>query len=200
MNPELLGFLSRYLDVNEALAAAFEEAALVRSFPKGTILLREGEQVRESYFILKGCVRGYVLKEGDDRTIGIHVEEDPVIPLGYGGEAPSEQFLECLEDTVAVVASPEREAQMLAEHPELKAACLALSEAMSGRLGESLARYRSSSPQERYAELAARRPDLLRRIPQYILASYVGVRPESLSRIRSRLARTGAKGEARDRS
>jgi len=193
VNPELYDFLSRYMDVDETLAAALEKAALIRSFPKGTVLLREGERVREYYFILKGCVRGYLLKDGDDRTIGIHVEEDPVIPLGYGGEGSSEQFLECLEDTVAVVASPEREALMLAEYPELKAVCLALSEAMSARLGESLARYRSSRAEERYADLAARRPDLLQRIPQYILASYLGIRPESLSRIRGRLSRPGAK-------
>jgi CRP-like cAMP-binding protein len=75
---------------------------------------------------------------------------------------------------------------MLAEHPELKEVCLAMSELMAEKLQANLARYRTSSPQERYVDLAKRRPDLLQRIPQYQIASYLGVKPESLSRIRRR--------------
>lgn len=189
MNRDLLAYLARYLDIPAELEQALSASSLVQEFPKGAMLLREGEPVAKSYFILKGCMRSYVLKEGDDRTIGFFIEEEPMIPVGYGTDAPSMHFLECMEDTVAVVASPDQEARMLAEHPELKAVCLELTEVMAAKLQESLARYKTSSPEERYLELIGRRPDLLQRIPQYHIASYLGVQPESLSRIRKRLSR-----------
>ncbi|HCM27445.1 MAG TPA: hypothetical protein DIC34_13020 [Treponema sp.] len=78
---------------------------------------------------------------------------------------------------------------MLSEYPQLKAVCLAMSEIMAEKLQENLARYKTSTPEERYRDLMEKRPDLLQRIPQYQIASYLGVKPESLSRIRKRLSR-----------
>jgi CRP-like cAMP-binding protein len=189
MSTELVAYLSRYIPISGELAAVFEKSAFVRAFPKGTVLLRAGEPVRRGYFILKGCIRSYALKNGEDKTIDFFIEEDPVLPIGLGSEAVSEHYLECLEDTVAVSSSPDEEARMLAEYPELKAVCLTMSEIMVKKLQENLARYRISTPEERYRDLVERRPDLLQRIPQYQIASFLGIQPESLSRIRKRLSR-----------
>ena len=60
---------------------------------------------------------------------------------------------------------------------------------LAAQLQEDLARYRTSTPEERYRGLIERRPDLLQRVPQYQIASYLGIQPESLSRIRKRLSR-----------
>jgi CRP-like cAMP-binding protein len=95
-----------------------------------------------------------------------------------------------LEDTVAVVGTPDQEEKMLSEYPQLKSVCLAMTEIMAEKLQENLARYRTTTPEERYRDLIEKRPDLLQRIPQYLIASYLGVKPESLSRIRKRLCRS----------
>jgi CRP-like cAMP-binding protein len=182
--------LSRYITVSEDLAKVFMKSSFVQEFPSGTILLREGEHARKGYFILRGCIRSYILKDGVDKTIDFFIEEESVLPIGYGKDLPSPHFLECLEDTVAVVGTPDQEERMLGEYPELKDVCLVMSEVMAEKLNESLARYRTSTPEERYRDLLERRPDLLQRIPQYQIASYLGVQPESLSRIRRRLARS----------
>jgi len=87
------------------------------------------------------------------------------------------------------VGTPDEEERILAEYPELKSVCLAMSEIMAAKLQECLARYRTSTPEERYRDLAEKRPDLLQRIPQYQIASFLGIKPESLSRIRKRLSR-----------
>lgn len=189
MHTELLDYLSRYMPISQDLAEALGKASFVKSYPKGSILLREGDPVGAGYFLLSGCVRSYVLKDGDDRTIDFYIEEDSILPLGYGKEGLSSHFLECLEDTVAVVSTPEEEERTLRDFPELKTVCLAMSEIMAAKLQESLARYKTAKPEERYQDLVARRPDLLQRIPQYQIASYLGIKPESLSRIRKRLAR-----------
>jgi CRP-like cAMP-binding protein len=188
MSAELLAYLSRYIPISEGLADILTESSLVQSIPKGTVLLREGDRVAKAYFILKGCIRSYIWKNGEDKTIDFYIEEESVLPMGYGEAALSTHFLECAEDTVAVVSWPDQERDMLAKYPELKSLCLAMTEVMADKLQKSLARYRTSTPEERYRDLAERRPDLLQRIPQYQIASYLGVKPESLSRIRKRLA------------
>ncbi len=194
MNAELVSYLSRYIQISEELARVLMQTPLVRKFPKAAILLRQGDAIENGYFILKGCIRSYVLKNGEDKTIDFYIEEDAVLPMGSGTENRSSHFLECLEDTVAVVSTPDQEKKMLAEYPQLKAVCLTMSEIMAEKLQKSLARYKTSSPEERYEYLLAMRPELLQRIPQYQIASYLGVRPESLSRIRKRLScRTGSK-------
>jgi hypothetical protein len=57
-----------------------------------------------------------------------------------------------------------------------------------GEQQEALAKFITSSPEARYKNLLETRPDLIQRVPQYHLASYLGVKPESLSRIRKRIA------------
>jgi CRP-like cAMP-binding protein len=188
MPSKLTEFLSRYIPMSEELEHALTESGLTRSFRKGTILLRQGDRADKAFFVLSGCIRSYALKEGEDRTIDFFIEEEPVMPLEYGRDEASSHFLECVEATTAVVSTPDQEERMMAEHPQLKSVCLTMSEIMAAKLQESLARYRISTPEERYRELARRRPDLLQRVPQYQIASYLGVKPESLSRIRRRIA------------
>ncbi len=200
MSTELVSYLSRYITISEDLADVLSQSSLVQKFPKGTVLLREGDRVQEGYFILKGCIRSYVLKEGEDKTINFFIEEESVVPIGYGKDALSDQFLECLEDTIAVVGRADQEESMLAKYPELKQVCLSMSEIMAEKLQESLARYKTSSPEERYRDFVEKRPDLLQRIPQYQIASFLGVKPESLSRIRKRISRPTGKKTISDRS
>jgi CRP-like cAMP-binding protein len=188
------------MPVSEELANVLITSSFVQSYPKGTVLLREGDRAKMGYFILKGCVRSYVLKDGDDKTIDFFIEEESVLPIGLGKDVPSGHFLECLEDTVAVTSTPEQEEKALSEFPQLKAVCLAMSEIMANKLQENLARYRTSTPEERYRDLMEKRPDLLQRIPQYQIASYLGVKPESLSRIRKRLFHPAVSKAIPDRS
>jgi CRP-like cAMP-binding protein len=188
------------MTITDELADLLTKSSFVQIYPKGTVLLREGEQAIKGYFILKGCIRSYLLKDGEDKTIDFYIEEEAVLPMGYGKVVPSVHFLECLEDTVAVVSTPDQEEKALSEYPQLKAVCLAMSEIMAQKLQENLARYKTSTPEERYLDLMEKRPDLLQRIPQYQIASYLGIKPEFLSRIRRRLAHPTTIKKISDRS
>lgn len=186
---ELTAYLSRHMPLSDDLAELLLRSVMVKAFPKGTVLLRQGEVATSTYFVLKGCVRSYSIKDGDDRTIDFFMEEDPVLPIGYGDGKPSTHFLECLEETVAVVNSPDREERMLKEHPELKTICLGMAELMAVKLQAAFADYKTATPEQRYATLLSRRPDLARRVPLYHIATYLGIKPETLSRIRGRIAK-----------
>jgi len=101
-------------------------------------------------------------------------------------KTPSQQYLECLEETVASVGSPELEAEMFKKYPQSESATRIMAEIVMVNLQDNLTEFKMSSAEERYLALLKNRPELLQRVPQHQIASYLGITPESLSRIRKR--------------
>jgi len=87
-----------------------------------------------------------------------------------------------------IVGNFHLEQAMYEQFPKLQAITRSMMEHDFGRTQEALARFITSSPEERYVHLLTTRPELVQRVPQHQLASYLGVTPESLSRIRKRMA------------
>lgn len=168
---------------------AIQESIQIKRFKKGTFLLMEGDTLYMCYFIIKGCVREYYIKDGEEKTTNFFVEQDSISSMnGNITKTPSKYFLECLEDVVVTTSSEETEQEMFKRFPKFESMCRIQMEEMVGVYQEKLARYITSSPEERYRYLQENRPGLLDRVPQYQLASYIGVKPETLSRIRKRMA------------
>lgn len=185
----MIKFISKYVLLSEELKAIINDSVIIKSFKKGTILLKEGDISNESYFVLKGCIRSYLIKDGEEKTLDFYTEEQPLSPMGYGKKVPSETYLECVEDTVASVNTPEHENAMFLKHPQFEAVCRIISEVMMASYQESFTFYKLSTPEDRYLALLKNRPDIIQRVPQYQVASYLGIKPESLSRIRNRIIR-----------
>jgi CRP-like cAMP-binding protein len=187
MKDEIIKYISKYTPVSQAVETAIAESSLVRSYPKGAVLLKAGELSNESFLILKGCIRAYYLIDGTEKTTAFYTEEYVVAPAAYGRDIPSEYYLECTEDTIASVGTPSMETEMFKKFPELESVCRILSEVFLAKNQESFDSYILSSPEERYLKLLSTRPDLAQRVPQYHIASYLGITPESLSRLRKRI-------------
>jgi len=189
----MINEFTKFLSKNESLSCEIiniiVENTVIQSFKKGTLLLKEGDRANECYLILKGCIRSYVIKDGEEKTIEFYTEEQPVTPPSYGKIIPSELYLECIEDTVATVGTSEQEAEMIGKYPELEYSCRIATEELMANIQSSFAEYKIASAEERYLKLLKERPDLIQRVPQYQLASYLGVQPESLSRIRKRMTK-----------
>ena len=186
MDHDILNYLSRYIPVGPELEEEIRSIPFLRSFPKGTLLLKEGGYSNECYFIIKGCIRCFYIKEGEERTTEFYTEEEVVTPSAYGTGVPSGYYIECLEDTLVGLGSPELESKIYQKFPQLESLNRALAEAALARQRDAFAEFKMAGPEERYLHLLQNRPDLLQRVPQYQLASYLGITPESLSRIRKR--------------
>lgn len=187
MENEIVKYLSKYILVTKELEEAVIKSQFVKCYNKGKILLEEGKISNECYFVIKGCIRSYYIKDGEEKTTEFYTEEQAVTPTVYGKKIPSEYFLECIEDTIAGVGNPELETEMYHKFPELEALNLALGEAIMAKKVEEFAEFKMASPEERYLNLLKNRPDLIQRAPQHQIASYLGIKPESLSRIRKRI-------------
>jgi CRP-like cAMP-binding protein len=188
MENEILKYLSKYISLSENLKKIITESSLVKTFDKGTILLKKGALSNESFLVLKGCIRSYYIVDGLEKTTAFYTEEYVVNPPAFGKEIPSELCLECTETTIAAVGTADMEEIMFKKYPELESVCRVLSEVFLSKNQESFDAYMLSSPEERYLKLVNDRPDLIQRVPQYQIASYLGITAESLSRLRKRLA------------
>ncbi|NJS40356.1 MAG: Crp/Fnr family transcriptional regulator [Rhodobacteraceae bacterium] len=173
-----------------ALAAASETAI----FRKGDHLLREGDVATHLLFVSRGLLRYYFLDDatGEERT-GQFFDEGQVFTdaASFLGQTPATQFIDALEpgEVLRIPRVALYEAYM-ADHAMERFGRLMLENALVGsqRRAANLLRL---SPDERYRTFVSTRPEVARRVPQYLIASYLGITPESLSRIRGRLTRQG---------
>mgnify|MGYP006293837183 FL=1 len=162
----------------------------VRTFERGTLLLRAGQVAADGYHIIEGCARLYYLIDGEERTTAFFTEGQSVASMtSYANQTPADHYIECVEDCTMLVLNYHQEKRLLQQHPRLESIFRVATEQEYGKNQALLAHYITKSPEERYLHLLETRPELIHRVPQYHLASYLGVKPESLSRIRKRLAK-----------
>ncbi|MCB0685570.1 MAG: Crp/Fnr family transcriptional regulator [Saprospiraceae bacterium] len=162
-----------------------------KTFAKGDHLLREGQLSVSTYFILEGCVREYVLKDGEEATTNFFTEEQWAISLNnFTPDIPAKHNWVCVEDTTVVVGDEAQAQALFKRFPRFETISRTIMEAAFAEQKAALSSYYTDSPEQRYLRLLESRPGLLQRVPQYQLASYIGVKPESLSRIRKRISAT----------
>jgi CRP-like cAMP-binding protein len=187
MQQALFDFLSKYIDLTEEEKRAVSEMSLFKTYPKDTVLVRAGEITRTSFLVLKGCIRVYYLIEGEEKTTAFYTEGDPFEPVSTSTKKPSEYYVACIEDCILSIGTPDSGEEVFEKFPRFNSVCRKLSEELLIKNQVAFDDFKNSTPEQRYVQLFESRPDLIQRVPQYQLASYLGVKPESLSRIKKRL-------------
>ena len=187
MQQILFDFISKYVTLTEEEKNAIGSSDIFRSVKKGTILLKEGQRSKESYFILKGCIRTYYVIDSEEKTTGFYTEMEAFTPPCVISKTPSEYYISCVEDTILSVSNSDMEAEMNGKFPKFETLCRMLSEDLLAKQRIDFDEFKTSSPEQRYFNLLQKRPDLLQRVPQHQLASYLGITPQSLSRLRGRI-------------
>lgn len=187
MEAYLFEFLAKHIVLTEEEKAALMALELFQTYPKGHVLLREGAFASAGYFVIKGCLRCYYLDDGIEKTTAFYMEQEGITPESLINQSPSQYYIICEEETIVLVSTPEMEQSMFEKFPKFERLCRVLSETELANQQVAFAKMFNSTPEERYLHLMRTKPQLLQRVPQYQIASYIGVKPESLSRIRKRL-------------
>lgn len=183
----LFDFLSKYISLTEEEKNAILSVDIFRSVKKGTILLKEGQKSKDSYFVLKGCIRTYYVLDGEEKTTAFYTEMEAFTPPCVISKTPSEYYISCIEDTILTVSNSDMEVEVNSKFPRFDTLCKILSEELLAKQRIDFDEFKTSSPEQRYLNLIEKRPDLIQRVPQHQLASFLGITPQSLSRLRARI-------------
>lgn len=187
MQDILFDFIAKYISLTEEEENAIRSLNLFHSVKKGTVILKEGQLTKDSYFILKGCVRVYYIIDGEEKTTGFYTEMEALTPPCVVSKTPSEYYISCVEDTILTISNSDMEVEVNSKFPKFEIMCRKLSEELLAKQRIDFDEFKTSSPEQRYLNLLQKRPDLIQRVPQHQLASYLGIQPQSLSRLRARL-------------
>lgn len=159
----------------------------IKCYPAKSVLLNAGELAKHLFVIKSGAARMWYNKDGKDYTLQFFLEGDSVCLYEILLRDESSEFtLETIEPTEVLVFCKDDIMEYFYSNPEFK-------EKVMKYIVDKMVNYvhlflsmQIHSPEQRYAELLKQRPDIIQRIPQRYIASFLGITPESLSRIRGR--------------
>ena len=156
------------------------------------IILRENDIAKYLYIVAQGCLRSYYIKEdGTEVTFQFFLENQGVTSFesSFTGK-PTRQYIDAIEDSTLLYISIEKLNEATKKDENVKTF---FNNFLRERLILYMNKYSSfilDSPEKRYKKLIEERPELVTRIPQQHIATYLGITPVSLSRIKKRLKET----------
>lgn len=179
--------ISRHVALSDLDFERVESLFTFKRYRKKQFILQEGDVTRNESFILKGCTRSYTTDpDGQDHIIQFGIEEWWIGDLySYLSGKPSICNIDCIEDCEILQITRERQEELYARVPLMERFFRILIQnafiASQYRVLTNL----SKSGRERYADFLEKYPDIEQRVPDHLIASYLGLTPQSLSRIRS---------------
>ncbi|MCD2424640.1 Crp/Fnr family transcriptional regulator [Niabella pedocola] len=159
-----------------------------KHYKKGAFFLPEGTVCRYAGFISKGLMRFYINIDGEDKTYGFLQENQFISNYGsFVPQIPSAQAIQALEDSELYVITYTGLQQLYQELTHGERMGRIIIEQVFIQALSDLNSFYTDDPETRYRKFITDHPDLQQRISQYHIASFVGVKPQSLSRIRKRI-------------
>ncbi len=184
----LIHFLNRYTELSNKEIAFVEENILVKQVPKNHVLLEEGQVSTEFYFITKGCVRLYYLTNSEEKTAYFYTENMFVSSYeSFTKQVPATHCIATLEETELVVFNVNQVEKFMSFSPKFEMLARMIMEEELSANQYIISSFINKNAEGRYLDLLQNKPELIKRIPQHYIATFLGVSPETLSRIRKRI-------------
>lgn len=183
-------FLDNFISFTEK-----EKALIIQKFSKKNVkakteLVSFGKKSNNLFFIIKGCIRKYCLKDGEKITIQLITENQFALEfVSFITGETSKNTIETLEDCELLCLTKDHLEILYKEVPKMNILIRKVLEQVLLNTGNLLNDFIILTPEERYIKLIQNNPEILKRIPQHIIASNLGISATSLSRIRKRISK-----------
>ncbi len=189
MHQELRDNLETKISITDREMELIASHVTPRFIKKRKDLLVSGAICKDFAFVVKGCLRSYTIDEkGTEHVVQIAMENYWIADLhSYFTQQPSQTNIEAIEDSHLLLLSASSLEELYDQIPSLDRFFRKL---FANALVISLERMNQSNSEtaeKRYTKLLKEHPDIIRRVPLLHIASFLGITPESLSRIRKQL-------------
>ena len=162
-----------------------------KTLKKGDFWVKEGELKSDVLFVNKGMLRSYFLKNEIERTFDLTIENQIVTPTeSYSYGLPSSDFIQAVEDTYLCIISRESLDTLFAQSAKWERLGRLIYESYTINQEIRLRSFIAETAKERYEQLYKNQPQLIQRTPQIYLANFLGITPQSLSRLRRNIVNT----------
>lgn len=189
MKSNLKEFLSQYADFSDLELESISNKFKSKTIKRNDYLLKQGETCKDLVFVQKGCLRLYYLKDDIEVSVWFAFPQSSAIEIySFISEKPSDYFLQAIEEGEVLYLSKEELNKLYTIQPKMQEMMRNFWEDVILHLIKRFTALQTDSAEKRYLDLL-KRPDYLETIPQKYLASFIGVTPTSLSRIRKQLTR-----------
>ncbi len=190
-NFRFTNYLTSNIGTDKAMIDQLLSHCSIREFKKGEFLLRQGEKCRYSFFVESGLLRQFSIDEKGKEHIIQFAPENWFMSdrESVYFDRPSSYFMQALEDTVTFLLDESLFLELSKSDTTFLEFNNRLLHNHIRHLQRRITQLQSATAEERYLDFIRMYPDLLLRVPQIFIASYLGITPESLSRVRKELAR-----------
>ena len=166
---------------------ALQEKLTIQQLKKGELLTKAGDVCRNVSFINKGLLRMFYLVDGKEICTGFASENEYLAQYdSFLTRQPSAGNIDALEDCELINLSFDGMQALYKSHPIFERFGRKIAEMLFIMVADQTTRLLTLSPEDRYRQLVEKQSYLLQRVPQYMIASYIGVTPEHLSRLRKK--------------
>ena len=187
---KIVEYIRRSVSLTDEEAETFSVAFKEVKIKKRQFLVQPNFVVKNRNYVLNGAFRAYVVDDnGQDSTIAFAIEDWWITDYNsYILQKPATMFVVALEDSIILEISYEKEQALKNENHKFETFFRIRAERTAAFMQQRIISNLTQSAEERYQDFISKYPQIVQRVPQYALASYLGMTTEFLSRIRNKKA------------
>ena len=187
MNDNLNSFIKRFIDIENEELLKITSSFKRRIIKKDEYLLREGEVCNDLIYVKSGCIRMYYMSDKIEVSGWFSLSDSLAMEVqSFISETPTICYLHAIEDSEVFILSKGQLKNLYSTYPKTQELMRKIWEAALVMVIPRFSSLQNDSAEKRYLDLL-NNPELFQQIPQKYLASFIGVTPTSLSRIRKKI-------------
>jgi CRP/FNR family transcriptional regulator, anaerobic regulatory protein len=185
---QIINNIKSFVALSQNDENAFLEIIEIKKYIKKEFILEEGQVCDKIFFINDGCARDFFNIDGEEKIVEFFFENKWFTDYSsFLTGQPTLENLQAIEPCEVVYFKKSDLYNLYTTNPVFEKVGRVMAENAFMSLMNLTSMRTNQEPEERYLNLLKQRPELMERIPQHYLASYLGIKPQSLSRIRKRI-------------
>ncbi len=188
MTNKITSYIEKFVKLTEEEKMLFSSCFKEVKIKKRQFIVQPNFTAKHRYYVLNGAFRAYVVAdEGQDHTITFAIEDWWITDYNsYIFQQPATMFVVALEDSIVLQLDYEKEEDLKKSNHKFETFFRIIAERGLASQQRRIITNLTQTAEERYANFVAKYPQIIQRVPQYALASYLGMTTEFLSRIRNK--------------